>query len=403
MRRLVFLPILILAGALVAAGSPDHSNNAISPSLRSLASSGRSELVDVIITFNTPPGQTDRQRIGALGGSTVREFERLPMRAARMPAHALEALSRNPRVSFISRDAPVQAFSVSTRQTANLPNDQNVDFSIVSSGIGVAVLDSGVGNHTDLWPSPVQYDFVGQSSSPTYGLFDIHGHGTHVAGVIGSDGYGSSATYRGVAPYSDIVSLRVLNGQGQGSTSDVIAALDWLLVHGAEYNVRVANLSLGKAVEEPAADDPLVAAVEAVWDAGITVVCSAGNHGRDGYFTITSPGNSRKVITVGSLTDNQTGAAFDDDYVSTYSSRGPTLYDHIVKPDLIAPGNRFVSPVSYEAQMRTDLADRMVDCGQSSCSGYYLELSGTSMAAAMVSGTAALMLEDDPTLDPDTI
>ena len=160
-------------------------------------------------------------------------------------------------------------------------------------------------------------------------------------------------------------------------------------------------MSLGKSVEESAASDPLVLATEDVWDAGLTVVCSAGNYGRDGHFTITSPGNSRKVITVGSVTDSGTNSDYDD-YVSTYSSLGPTAYDHFLKPDLVAPGNRVVAPIAHYGRLKNDLPDRVLSCGVG-CTGEYLELSGTSMAAAMVSGTAALMLTDDPSLSPDTV
>ena len=221
-------------------------------------------------------------------------------------------------------------------------------------GTRVAVLDSGVGFHVDLWPTHLQIDFLGEYGGPG----DPWGHGTHVAGLIAGDGYSSGGEVRGVAPYADILSLRVLDSDGRGQTSDVLAALDWLLQNAAAYDVNVVNLSLGKAVEEAAADDPLVQAVEAVWDAGIVVVVSAGNHGRDGHFTITSPGNSRKVITVGSITDAGT-ADVSDDYVSSYSSMGPTAYDHYLKPDLVAPGNRVVEAMSYEAKLKQQLPERI--------------------------------------------
>ena len=122
---------------------------------------------------------------------------------------------------------------------------------------------------------------------------------------------------RGLAPKAGLISLQVLDNTGRGEVSDVIAALDWVLQNAASKDIHVVNMSLGKAVESEAANDPLVLAAEAVWDAGITVVVSAGTYGRDGPFTITSPGHSRKVSTVGSITDNETGTDLTDDFVST--------------------------------------------------------------------------------------
>src|SRR5262249_39413223 len=146
----------------------------------------------------------------------------------------------------------------------------------------------------------------------------------------------------GVAPAAKLVSVRVLDGLGQGSTSAMLAGLDWVLQHKSQYGIRVVNLSLGHPVYEAPETDPLVQAVEGLWDAGIVVVCSAGNSGRDGHGTISSPCNSRKVITVGALNDRKTALTLDDT-VATYSSQGPTRFNLVAKPDLVAPGNKIWS------------------------------------------------------------
>ena len=301
-----------------------------------------------------------------------------------------------------------------TRQTARVPgsttalNTPNKVFK--GGGITVAVVDSGVYPHGDFYGTLLaQYDFVTPNGPPATvvaqsSFEDPFGHGTHVAGMIGADGYNSSAyKYQGASTRAGIVSLRVLDANGQGQVSDVIAALDWIVETGvATHGIRVVNLSLGKAVEEEQAQDPLVQAVNAVWDAGVVVVVSAGNYGASGAFTVTSPGNSRKVITVGSLTDNGSGTNYNDDSVSTYSSRGPTYYDHVLKPDLLAPGNKVVAPLAEGAGILSLLPPGRVLCGYSgnNCSQRYLQLSGTSMAAGVVSGAVDAHAGQGPFAQP---
>jgi serine protease AprX len=222
---------------------------------------------------------------------------------------------------------------------------------------------------------------------------DRYGHGTHIAGIIGGTGNKSSSMYLGVAPNVRIHQVRVLDGRGRGTSSDLLAGLDWILSNGASRGIKVVNLSLGTAVRESNTTDPLVLAAERLWDAGFVVVASAGNLGQYGN------------MTVGSLTDNGTGTNFADDYVSTYSSLGPTLYDHVLKPDLVAPGNRVVSTLAPNSRMLTGMPERIPGTGNcgANCGNQYLELSGTSMAAADVSGTVALMLSKDATLNPATV
>ena len=186
---------------------------------------------------------------------------------------------------------------------------------------------------------------------------DAYGHGTHVAGLVGgngddSSGWASSYVIRGLAPNVKLINLRVLDGNGNGSDSGVIAAIQKAISLKSKYNIRVINLSLGRPVASSYTIDPLCQAVESAWKAGIVVVVAAGNQGRNnsagtnGYGTITAPGNDPYVITVGAMnTEGTLGRA--DDKMTTYSSKGPTLFDHVVKPDLVAPGNRmFSSPGS---------------------------------------------------------
>ena len=175
----------------------------------------------------------------------------------------------------------------------------------------------------------------------------------HVAGIIagrGKHSTGSKYTYqiRGIAPNAKLVSLRVLDKNGSGTDSAVVAAIQKAIDLKSTYNIRVINLSLGRPVFQSYVADPLCQAVQKAWQAGIVVVVAAGNDGRDnsagtdGYATINAPGNSPYVITVGAMNTVGTPSR-SDDKVTSYSSKGPTLLDHVVKPDLVAPGNRIFS------------------------------------------------------------
>jgi serine protease AprX len=260
--------------------------------------------------------------------------------------------------------------------------------------------------HPDIQTLTTVVDVVANptaSAAPPETSVDPYGHGTHVAGIMVGNGSHSDGRMAGVAPEATLISVRVLDGVGSGLASDVLAGLQWIQDHKTEYGIRVVNLSLGHPVVEPLADDPLVQAVDALWDSGIVVVCSAGNRGRSGHVTITSPCNSRKVITVGATNDSHTGPIADDK-IATYSSRGPTTFDLVAKPDLVAPGNRIVSLRSAGSLMDTTLPDRRVAADPSlPALQEYFEMSGTSMASPMVAATAALMLEQDPSLNPGSV
>src|SRR5215813_8260845 len=362
--------------------------------------------VDVIIQFNSTLQARHFQMMTSQGGRLKHKFEQINGAAYRIPVKVLAFLEKHPDIAYVTPDrqntstfdqSDSPAFSAITADVARS------QYGLDGRGIGVAVIDSGVYNHDDLQGtsgSRVVYSesFVASDSSTG----DAYGHGTHVAGIIGGNGQDSSGgQYHGVAPRVNIINLRVLNGQGSGNDSQVIAAIQRAITLKSTYNIRVINLSLGRRIFESYTLDPLCQAVEAAWKAGIVVVVAAGNNGRDntqgtqGYATIQAPGNDPNVITVGATKDEGTPWRLDDT-VASYSSKGPTLIDHIAKPDIVAPGNRIVSllaPGSYLAAQDPALV----------VGANYVRLSGTSMASPMVAGAAALMIQKDPTLTPDTI
>jgi hypothetical protein len=194
-----------------------------------------------------------------------------------------------------------------------------------------------------------------------------------------------------------VLVLKVLDRNGSGYTSDVIQAIEFIVANQRRFNIDVINLSLGHPIFEPAATDPLVAAVQKATQAGIIVVVAAGNYGQNpttgqsGYAGITSPGNAPSAITVGAV-DTQDSVGRGDDTIPVYSSRGPTWYDAYAKPDLVAPGHRLVSIAARRGTLYQMYPDLRVSSGGSAVAPYF-RLSGTSMAAAVATGAVALVLD----------
>lgn len=385
--------------------------------------------VSVIIQFKQTP-KAHAAEMAAQGGKLRFSFDHINGAAYRIPVRMLAWLDMHPDVAYVSPDRPNKVAS----------NDDDGDdipavegdvarqqYGLDGTGIGVAIIDSGVFNHDDLQKSTglgsrIVYSesFIPDDPSTN----DAYGHGTHVAGIIAGNGHdsvgGYPTQYVGVAPNANIINLRVLDANGAGTDSQVIAAIQRAIQLKSTYNIRVINLSLGRTIYESYALDPVCQAVEAAWKAGIVVVVAAGNNGRDnsygtqGYATIQAPGNDPNVITVGATKTNGTPDRLDDT-IASYSSKGPTLLDHVVKPDLVAPGNRVVSLSSPGSNLVTSLASLNIqpittcilgllgnNC-TTGLSGKYTRLSGTSMATPIVAGAAALMFQKDPTLTPDTI
>jgi serine protease AprX len=374
--------------------------------------------VDVIVQYKTRPASKHFDRAKGRGGKVKKQFELSNAAVYSLPADQVASLAdEDSDIAYVSPDRPVQAHGF-TAQFQAVDADIAQSYGYDGNGVTVALIDSGMGSHSDTNGRVVySQDFTGSGTTD-----DQYGHGTHVAGIIGGNGYKSGnggcnncfLTYMGIAPKVKFVNLKVLDRNGAGTDSNVIAAIQKAISLKSKYNIRIINLSLGRGIYESYTTDPLTQAVEQAWNAGIFVVVAAGNYGRDnsngrnGYGTITSPGNDPYVITVGAMrtfgTDDRS-----DDVITSYSSKGPSFIDHVVKPDIVAAGNKVVSDLGPNASLDTNYPSTQVpltDYQNTSSTGKsttYLRLSGTSMAAPQVAGAAALMLQMNSALTPDQL
>ncbi len=386
--------VVVFCAVVFVNGAPRAEPRA--PKRDALLQSPAARSLRVIVT--TRPGAASRveKKLRNRGRRVSSRFALLDAVAARVRVEDLAYLEADPDVIHISTDSRVIGHAVANEAATAAASSFTAALGLAGSpwtgkGVGIAVIDSGLKRNGDFTRLDF-YDFTARARDAD----DEYGHGTHISGLIGSKGALSKGAYAGVAPESRIVSLRVLDSRGQGFTSDVIAAIEFAVMNRQALGVDVLNLSLGHPIFEPAATDPLVRAVEAAVEAGIVVVVSAGNVGRSienglpGYAGILSPANAPSAITVGAL-DTMHTARFEDDFVAAYSSRGPTWYDGHAKPDLVAPGHNLVSDAAIGSTLYSRHPERQV--AAASGPARFFRMSGTSMAAGVTSGIAALVIE----------
>jgi len=368
-----------------------------------------------IIQFN--PGGDAASEVVKRGGKVGRRLKLMNGLAVELPENLVRKLADHPGVARIIWDRPIDSTLNRVAVTVGARAVQD-KLGFTGAGIGVAVIDSGVTSwHNDLTYSGTSslvrvknsqrvaafVDFVGGRVTP----YDGYGHGTHVAGIIGGNGYDTRGSRAGIAPDAHLVDLKVLDGNGRGVISNVIGALEWAISNRAAYNIRVINLSVGAAITESYKTDALALAAKRAVDAGIVVVAAAGNLGKNRlgqpqHGGITAPGNAPWVLTVGASSTEGTVTRTDDVH-APYSSRGPSALDYQAKPDLLAPGTGVVS-LSDPASLLYQTKAAFLMKGTLSLSTLpYLSLSGTSMAAPVVSGTVALMLQANPALTPNLV
>lgn len=245
-------------------------------------------------------------------------------------------------------------------------------------GVTVAVLDTGIGRHPDLYGKLLGFrDFVNKRLL----IYDDNGHGTHVCGIICGSGELSGGKYKGMAPASKLVVGKILDAKGDGTTEHLLEALRWIASMREAYGIRILNISVGIGTLDSLEKERCIREqLEALWDSGIFVVCAAGNKGPANN-SISSVGGIGRMITVG---------CHDGEYCrdnprrcEIYSGRGSAL-SSIRKPDLVAPGTDIMS---CNAAFKRGIVK-----GQNP----YILKSGTSMATPVVTGAAALALQKYP-------
>lgn len=329
----------------------------------------------VILTTESCGCEDLEQCVAKLGGKIKRKLEIINGVSAYIPTTGIKSASMERAINKVYLDEKV--FKLMDVASVSIGADYANGLGLTGKGIGIAVVDTGVYPHHDL-VSPYNRivgfkDFVNNKTSP----YDDDGHGTHVAGIVAGNGFSSSGKYMGIAPDANIIGIKVLDGEGSGNISDVIAGIQWAIDNQQRYNIKIINMSLGTRAKTSYKDDPLCRAVEKAINLGITVCAAAGNSGPKAS-TINSPATTPNAIVVGA-SNTKKGAKSP---IADFSSRGPTI-DELHKPDILAPGVDITSLKNSTNEYQT--------------------LSGTSMATPFVSGCCALLYENNPNITPSEI
>jgi serine protease AprX len=401
----LLLGLWLITGLLGPAVPSSHIAWKAQPVLIQMADKNPDQFVSVIVQkLAGTAGVEDRVR--ELGGIVTHDLKIINAFSAEMTARTTLEIAHSSGVRWVSLNAPMVSTAcakcVDTSKLANayiraIGADKvwNNSPYIQGNSIGVAVVDSGINPNGDLYTSAGvnrQVADVRFNTDYNQSTSDGYGHGTHVASIVGGDGSESAGKYIGVAPLVNIINVKVSNDDGSAMLNDVVAGLQWVLENKDAYNIRVVNLSLNSSVAESYHTSPLDAAVEILWFNKIVVVVSAGNYG-DG--AIYPPANDPFVITVGATDDKGTNS-ISDDVMASFSAYGQTS-DGVKKPDLVAPGKNIT------ARLVNQNMGLAYEHPANKVGDQYFRMSGTSVAAPMVSAAVALLLQDEPGLTPDQV
>ena len=348
---------------------------------------------DVIVRFKDKPGQAELHAFKGLGGDVSNVFTIIPAISGRLPAKAIEALKNNPQVEVVEPDYLVQALEYSAENelgnswgAEHINADAALTTGYSGEGVKVAVLDSGVNfNHADLSDNFVfsanelGYDFVSDDFFPE----DVYGHGTHVAGILAATSNGFGVV--GVAPNAQIVALRVLDGNGEGTASTIIEALQWIQNYNAVHPdspIRITNNSYGTGSNS----SQLGAAFDVLASSGVLHIGSAGNEGSaaGNGNNVGYPARYESVVAVAAVDKNNQRASF--------SSTGSDV-------EIAAPGVAVLSTWKDG----TNFAGPQPFSFAGYAGEYFIEANGTSMASPHVAGVAALLMAADPSYTAEAV
>jgi serine protease AprX len=405
---------------------PAGSSSVLDPRIAGVAEHHPSRSIEAIVQFDpgVAAGAARSETIG-VGGHVIAELALIHGLAAKMTASQARSLATRPNVHSVSLNtqitpqgsptpngllqggplfgAPVSSGSLRTTYDQTLGVTRLWRAGATGAGVGVAVIDTGIDGQLPNFRSPdggsrVVASAVTNSAAST--ALDTYGHGTDVAGIIAGNSDGGSSHFRsrgryvGVAPRANLVSIKVADDNGSATVLNVIYGLQFAVDHQSQYNIRVINLSLDSTTPQSYTTDPLDAAVEAAWMHGIVVVAAAGNRGTADDAVQYSPANDPYAITVGAVNENGTANPADDS-IPDWSSRGSTQ-DGLQKPDVYAPGVHIASVLAPDSAFASACESCIVN-------GHYIVASGTSLAAPMISGLVADVLQIHPSWTPDQV
>jgi serine protease AprX len=375
--------------------------------LASVARSAPSRKVVAIAQFK--PGFSQKRAatlVRAHHGRVTADLSLIHGLAIKLPAREAGKLARNRHVVALSLNAKVKGQGVNSGQlSTTFPKTIRADklwrLGITGRGVGVAVIDTGIaGDAADFkgsdGTSRVVANVVTNPGATSAG--DGYGHGTHVAGIVAGNSFNRSPRdplyghYEGVAPDANLIAIKASDDAGNATVLDVIRGIAFAVDHKDDYNIRVLNLSLSTDVPQSYKTDPLDAAVEYAWQHGIVVVAASGNRGNASDAVQYAPANDPFVISVGGA--DETGDYGKGEKASW--SSGGTTQDGFAKPDVMAPGAHIVSVLAPGSAFA-------LLCPACVIAGQYFKAGGTSMAAPVVSGAVALMLQARPRLTPDQV